>query len=133
MRCWIKVTVAAAAVLAGGRVDRRPVDWWLVRTACDGAPPAGAVRQLASPGYHFTQTRTRYHAGLGDYGCTVRYEGDSVKSTLVLEMDAHTRRDDQDSENLSAFPETGFAPVRSMPERLPGFIEKFGALPFLLP
>ncbi|MGW0882781.1 hypothetical protein [Streptomyces sp. NPDC002671] len=133
MRRWMKVTVAVLAVLALGGWFAAPYvkDWWLVRTACDGVLPSGPVRQLAKGGGHFTKAETTSHRELGDYGCSLRFEGHG-DYTLVVRMAAYTRRDDQDSEFLFDFPEKGFPRLRALPRGLPGFQDSFGDLHFLL-
>ncbi|MFF7353781.1 hypothetical protein ACFZA1_14160 [Streptomyces filipinensis] len=133
MRRWWKVTLAAAAVLAlAGWITAPYVrDWWLVRSACDGAVPSGPVRELAAGGGHFTKADTTAHPRLGDYGCTLRFEGQG-SGTLVVRMTAYTQRDDQDGEFQDAFPQEGFSFLRPMPQGLPGFIDDLGDLRFQL-
>ncbi|MCC5474337.1 hypothetical protein [Streptomyces barringtoniae] len=133
MRRWWKVTLAAAAVLAlAGWVSAPYVkDWWLVRTACDGALPSGPLHQLAAGGGHFTKADASAHPRLGDYGCSLSFEGHGA-STLVVRMTAYTGRDDQDAQFLFDFPEQGFSPMHPMPQGLPGYVDKFGDLQFLL-
>lgn len=48
MRRWVKVSVVAAAVLGLGGWIAQPYvhQWWVIRTACDGILPDGAVRDL---------------------------------------------------------------------------------------
>ncbi|WP_208615915.1 hypothetical protein [Streptomyces cellostaticus] len=129
----MKAAATAVAVLALSGWIAAPYvkDWWLVRTACDGALPTGAVRQLAAPGGHLTKADTASHERLGDYGCSLRFEGHG-DNTLVVRVNAYTRRDDQDSEFLSTFPQEGFAAQRPLAEGLPGFMDDFGDLHFLL-
>ncbi|MEW2626270.1 hypothetical protein [Streptomyces sp. NPDC048106] len=133
MRRWWKVWCAAVAVLAlaGWLCTPYVKDWWLLRTACDGALPSGAVRQLASTGGHFTRADTTEHAGLGDYGCSLRFDGPH-DATLVVTMSAYTRRDDQDAKFLFSFPQDGFGTVYPLPDDLPGFVDSAGELQFLL-
>ncbi|MEV6836263.1 hypothetical protein AB0N17_17405 [Streptomyces sp. NPDC051133] len=127
------MTSAAAAVLAlaGWLCAPYVKDRWLLHTACDGALPSGPVRELAAGGGHFTEADTSAHPRLGDYGCSLRFEGDG-DSTLVVRMTAYTQRDDQDSEFLYVFPQEGFSSLRPMPKGLPGFITDMGDLRFLL-
>ncbi|MEU9987576.1 hypothetical protein AB0E10_12310 [Streptomyces sp. NPDC048045] len=133
MRRWMKAALAVAATLALGGWFAAPYvkDWWLVRTACDGALPAGAVRQLAAPGGHLTTADAASHKRLGDYRCSLRFQGNG-DGTLVVRMDAYTRRDDQDGVFLDAFPQAGFSAQRPLAEGLPGFMDDFGDLQFLL-
>jgi hypothetical protein len=133
MRRWWKVTLAAAAVLAlaGWFATPHVKDWWLLRTACDGALPSGPVRELAAGGGHFTHAESTAHPRLGDYGCSLHFEGDG-DFTLVVRMTAYTQRDDQDSEFLDAFPREGFTRMHAMPQGLPGFVDELGDLQFLL-
>ncbi|AKJ14776.1 hypothetical protein ABB07_33370 [Streptomyces incarnatus] len=133
MRRWWKVTLAAAAVLAlGGWICAPYVrDWWLVRTACDGALPSGPLRKLAAGGGHFTKADTTAHPRLGDYGCSLRFEGRG-DATLVVRMTAYTGRDDQDAEFLFDFPRAGISRMYPMPQDLPGYVDQFGDLQFLV-
>lgn len=133
MRRWWKMTLAVAAVLAlAGWIGAPYVrDWWLVRTACDGALPSGPVHELAAGGGHFRHARSAAHPRLGDYGCSLDFEGHG-DSTPVVRMTAYTGRDDQDAEFLDAFPQQGFSRVYPMPQNLPGFVDKSGDLRFLL-
>ncbi|MFI9803875.1 hypothetical protein ACIHEJ_05805 [Streptomyces sp. NPDC052301] len=125
--------MAAAAVLAlAGWICAPYVkDRWLLHTACDGALPSGPVRELASGGGHFTEADTSAHPRLGDYGCTLRFEGQG-DSTLVVRMTAYTQRDDQDADFLYVFPQEGFPYLRPLPRGLPGFVDETGDLRFLL-
>lgn len=135
MRRWIKVAVTTAAVLGLSGWIAAPYvqDWWLVRTACDGTLPEDAVRQLAENGSHFTDARSVTYRELGEYGCTLSFEGDELRGELVLRMEAYTERDQQDREFMSTFPEEGFISQAPVPRGLPGFIDQFGAVQFLLP
>ena len=133
MRRWWKVTLAAAAVLAlAGWICAPYVRaWWLVRTACDGALPSGPVRELAAGGGHFTKADFSAHPRLGDYGCSLRFEGHG-ESKLVVRMTAYTGRDDQDAQFYFDFPNEGFSRTYPMPQDLPGYVDQFGNLQFLL-
>ncbi|PWI20187.1 hypothetical protein DI272_43050 [Streptomyces sp. Act143] len=135
MRRWVKVSVTAAVVLGVGGWAATPYvhDWWLLRTACDGALPVDAVRELGRDGDHFADAAAATHEELGDYGCALRFEGDDVRDDRLLSTEAYTRRDDLDREFMTVLPETGFDDVAPMPDGLPGFIDKFGALQFLVP
>ncbi|MFI6007707.1 hypothetical protein ACIBAG_02590 [Streptomyces sp. NPDC051243] len=134
MRRWIKVSVTAAVVLGLGGWIATPYvqDWWLLRTACDGALPVDAVRELGRDGDHFKDAASASHERLGDYSCSLGFEGDEVDDDRLLSLEAYTRRDDQDREYLWAFPETGFADIAPMPAGLPGFIDERGGLQFLV-
>ena len=135
MRRWVKVSVTAAVVLGiGGWVATPYVnDWWLLRTACDGALPVDAVRELGRNGSHFKDATSASHPELGDYGCSLDFEGDELLNDRLLMMEAYTRRDDVDRELMTVFPETGFDTMAPMPDGMPGFIDKFGDLQFLVP
>ncbi|MEU5892055.1 hypothetical protein ABZ835_35270 [Streptomyces sp. NPDC047461] len=135
MRRWVKVSVTAAVVLGiGGWVATPYVnDWWLLRTACDGALPVDAVRELGRNGSHFKDATSASHPELGDYGCSLDFEGDELRNDRLLMMEAYTRRDDVDRELMTVFPETGFDTMAPMPDGMPGFIDKFGDLQFLVP
>jgi hypothetical protein len=135
MRRWIKVSMTAAVVLGIGGWIAAPYvnDWWLLRTACDGALPVDAVRELGSSGSHFKDATSASHPELGDYGCSLDFEGDELRSDRLLLMEAYTRRDDVDRELMSVFPETGDGDVAPMPDGLPGFIDTFGDLQLLVP
>jgi hypothetical protein len=135
MRRWIKVAVAAAAVVGLGGWIGAPFaqDWWLVRTACDGALPGDAVRRLAQNGSHFKDAESVTYRELGEYRCTLSFEGDDLRSDLVLRVEAYTGRDQQDREFLTTLQDSGFAPQAPVPQGLPAFIDQFGAVQFLLP
>ena len=135
MRRWVKVSVTVAAVLSLGGWIAEPYvqDWWLVRTACDGVLPGDAVRQLAADGSHFKDADSAAHPELGDYGCRLSFEGDEINDERLLEMDAYTRRDDQDRQFYWSFPQEGFSPQAPMPDGLPGFIDQYNTLQLLLP
>lgn len=65
MRRWIKVAVAAAAVLGLGGYIAEPYaqDWWLVGRACDGALPRDSVAQLTPDDAQFTKgSRTAFRS-----------------------------------------------------------------------
>ncbi|MFE1439109.1 hypothetical protein [Streptomyces sp. NPDC058739] len=135
MRRWIKVTVAAAAVLGVGGWIAEPYvqDWMLLRGACAGALPADAVRRLAVHGSHFTEDTATSHERLGSYSCSLAFEDDEGDDALLLRMEAYTRRDDQDREYMSLFDEQGFSPSAALPAGLPGFVDRFGSLQFRVP
>jgi hypothetical protein len=135
MRRWIKVTVAAAAVLGLGGWIAEPYvqDWMLVRGACSGALPGDALRQLASKADHFEDAESRTYEELGDYTCRVTFEGDEVDDELLLFTSASVRRDEQDRRFRSVFQEEGFTAQAPMPAGLPGFVDGWGRLYFLVP
>ena len=66
------------------------------------------MRQLAEEGSHFADARSVTYRELGEYGCTLSFEGDEPRSELVLRVEAYTERDQQDREFMSTFPENGF-------------------------
>ncbi|GKQ39341.1 hypothetical protein [Streptomyces sp. A012304] len=134
MRRWIKVSVAVAAVLGLGGWIAQPYvhEWWLIRGACDGVLPDDAVRDLVPDDSRVTDTGSGGVKELGDYGCTVTVEGDHSSDWRLLVLEAYTGRDDQDREFMWTFPESGFAAQAAMPEGLPGFVGRYGALEFLL-
>lgn len=127
--------MTAAVVLGIGGWIATPYvnDWWLLRTACDGALPVDAVRELGRSGSHFKDATSASHEELGDYGCSLDFEGDELRSDRLLSMEAYTRRDDLDRELMTVFPETGYDDMAPMPDGLPGFIDKVGDLHLLLP
>ncbi|WP_406265157.1 hypothetical protein OHT93_06790 [Streptomyces sp. NBC_00191] len=135
MRRWIKVSVAAAAVLGVGGYIAEPYaqEWMLARNACGGALPRDAVKQLAPKGSHLEAEESKHTRGLGSYGCSLTMKGEDVNDKRLVRMAAYTRRDDQDREFMSLFPEEGFSPQAPVPEGLPGFIDKFGGIQLLLP
>ncbi|MFI9151474.1 hypothetical protein [Streptomyces sp. NPDC053367] len=135
MRRWVKVAVAALAVLGIGGWIAEPYvqDWMLLRSACAGALPSGAVRELAAHGSHFTEAESATHERLGSFGCSVSFEDEDGDSELLLKAQAYTRRDDQDREFMSLFEDEGFTPYAALPDGLPGFVDRFGSLQFLVP
>ncbi|MER7112027.1 hypothetical protein [Streptomyces sp. NPDC000229] len=139
MRRWVKVSVAAAVVLGVGGYVAEPYaqDWLLARDACDGTLPPDALEQLTPEDAHLRDETSHLHEGLGSYSCRLTAEeaedGTGDDGRLVVGMEAYTRRDDQDREFMSIFPEEGFSPQASLPEGLPGFIDKYHDINFLLP
>ncbi|WP_062646218.1 hypothetical protein [Streptomyces maremycinicus] len=135
MRRWVKVTVAAAAVLAlGGWITQPYVhQWWLIRTACDGVLPEGAVRELIPEDARVTGSEAGGVRELGDHGCEVTFADGHSGDRRLLALYAYTRRDDQDREFMAAFPRSGFDSQAAMPDGLPGFVSRVGTLEFLLP
>ncbi|MFJ5773935.1 hypothetical protein [Streptomyces sp. NPDC093094] len=135
MRRWVKAAVTAAAVVGMGGWIAQPYvqDWMLLRSACGGALPADAVRELAVDGSHFTGADSATHERLGSYHCSLTFEGDEVDSDLLLTAEAYTRRDDQDREFRSLFEDRGFSPTAALPGGLPGFVDRFGSIRFLVP
>ncbi|MGX1128795.1 hypothetical protein RKD49_000985 [Streptomyces glaucescens] len=134
MRRWIKATVAAAVLGLGGWIAEPYVqDWMLVRGACSGALPGDAVRQLASEADHFEDAESRTYEELGDYTCRVTIEGDELRDETLLFTSASVRRDEQDRQFMSVFPEQGFIAQAPMPADLPGFVDVRGRLYFLVP
>jgi hypothetical protein len=134
MRRWIKVAVAAAAALGVGGWIAEPwvQDWMLVREACDGGLPGDAVRELAVHGSHFKEAESATHERLGVYGCSLTFEGDEIHNEVLLKVRAYTRRDEQDREFRSLFEDEGFSTTAALPEGMPGFVDEFGALQFLV-
>ncbi|WP_143662959.1 hypothetical protein [Streptomyces bobili] len=135
MRRWIKVSITAVLVLGlAGWIARPYVDeWWTIRTACDGALPGDAVRDLLPEDAGVTDTASGGVEELGDYRCEVTVSEDGRNDWPLLNLRAYTLRDDQDREFLWLFPKSGFGPQMAMPEGLPGFIGRYGELDFLLP
>ncbi|MEU7584569.1 hypothetical protein AB0B50_44140 [Streptomyces sp. NPDC041068] len=135
MRRWIKVSVAAVAVLGVGGYIAEPhvQDWTLAGSACDGALPRAAVDALAPKDSHLDEEKSRQVDGLGYYSCSLTAEGDDVRDERLVEMEAFTRRDDQDREFMAVFADGGFAPQGRLPDGLPGFVDEFGSVQLLLP
>ncbi|MET8163401.1 hypothetical protein ABZT34_03960 [Streptomyces sp. NPDC005329] len=125
----------AAAVLALGGWIAQPYvhQWWMIRTACDGVLPDGAVRDLVPEDARVTGAEAGGVKALGDYGCEVTVAGEHSADWRLLSLYAYTRRDDQDREFMAAFPDSGFASQAAMPDGLPGFVSRSGTLQFLLP
>lgn len=97
MRRWIKVAVAAAAVLGLGGYIAEPYaqDWWLVGRACDGALPRDSVAQLTPDDAQFTKGESHGVPELGFYGCSLAYDGDHTEDVAMIGVAAYTGRDDQ--------------------------------------
>ncbi|MER5184335.1 hypothetical protein ABT009_39420 [Streptomyces sp. NPDC002896] len=134
MRRWVKVSVAAAVVLGVGGWIAQPYvqDWALARNACGGALPGDAVEQLAPDDSHLKDEESGRYEELGSYWCSLGIEGSEVHDERLLEMQAYTRRDDQDREFMSVFPEEGFSAQAPLPAGLPGFIDRYNAIQLLL-
>ncbi|MFF1440162.1 hypothetical protein [Streptomyces sp. NPDC058295] len=126
--------MAAAVLGLGGWIAQPYVhQWWVIRTACDGTLPAGAVRDLIPEDARITGAEAGGVKALGDYGCEVTVAGEHSADRPLLSLYAYTRRDDQDREFMAAFPESGFGSQAAMPDGLPGFVSRLGTLEFLLP
>ncbi|MFF2250583.1 hypothetical protein [Streptomyces sp. NPDC058142] len=135
MRRWIKVAVAAAAVLGLGGYIAEPYaqDWWLVGRACDGALPRDSVGQLTPDDAQFTKEETRRVPELGFYGCSLAFDGDHTEGVTLVAMSAYTGRDDQDREFKRAFNEGGFAQQIVLSGGLPGIVDGFGGIRIVTP
>lgn len=135
MRRWIKVTVAAAVVLAVGGYIAQPYakDWVLTGQACDGALPRDVTGQLVPDGAHLTEERSQRIDGLGSYGCDLRFEGDDGAVGHIV-LDAYTRRDDQDAQFRGLFPnDFDWMPTEALPDGLPGFVDEYRVMRLLVP
>ncbi|MFH8733991.1 MULTISPECIES: hypothetical protein [unclassified Streptomyces] len=130
MRRWIKVAVAAAAVVGLGGYMAEPYaqDWWLVGRACDGALPRDSVAQLTPDDAQFTKEESRRIPELGFYGCSLAFDGDDTEGVFLVAMSAYTGRDDQDREFKRAFPEGGFTPNAVLSGGLPGTVDDAGVM-----
>ncbi|MGW6140603.1 hypothetical protein [Streptomyces sp. NPDC055140] len=135
MRRWIKVAVAAAAVLGLGGYIAEPYaqDWWLVGRACDGALPRDSVAQLTPDDAQFTEEESHGVPELGFYGCSLAFDGDHSEGVALFAMSAYTGRDDQDREFKRAFTEGGFAPQTVLSGGLPGIVDDFGVIRIVTP
>ncbi|MEU9666225.1 hypothetical protein AB0E25_11630 [Streptomyces bobili] len=135
MRRWIKVSITAVLVLGlAGWIARPYVDeWWTIRTACDGALPGDAVRDLLPEDARVTDTASDGVEELGSYSCDISMETERGRDWALLALRAYTLRDDQDRALMRIFPESGLEPQAAMPEGLPGFIGRTNTLTFLLP
>ncbi|MFE4366772.1 hypothetical protein ACFRMN_00695 [Streptomyces sp. NPDC056835] len=134
MRRWIKVSVAAAVILGVGGYVAAPYvqDWRLARNACDGALPQDAVERLTPADSRLKSEESRQIDGLGSYWCRLTLEGDEVRDKRFVEMEAYTRREDQDREFMALFPQAGFNGQAPLPDGLPGFVGQYGAIQLLL-
>ncbi|MEX3105693.1 MULTISPECIES: hypothetical protein [unclassified Streptomyces] len=131
MQRWVKVSVTAAVVMSvvGWFAQPYVKDWWLVRDACDGGLPAGAARELAPDGAHFTDVESRTLRGLGEYRCTVTVEDDDRDIPLVS-VQAYTGRAAVETQLLPV--DRGFQTIAAMPEGLPGFVNSYRGADFLV-
>ncbi|MGW6600058.1 hypothetical protein [Streptomyces sp. NPDC055036] len=134
MRRWIKVSVAAAVVLGVGGYVAAPYaqDWRLARNACGGALPQDSVERLTPADSRLKSEEARQIDGLGSYWCRLTLESDKGRDKRFVEMEAYTRREDQDREFMALFPKSGFSAQAPLPEGLPGFVGQFGAIQLLL-
>lgn len=131
MRGWVKAAVAAAVVLGLGGWIAEPYarDWMLTGTACDGALPREAAGQLRPGGAHLEEESSRHTEELGSYTCDVTLDGGND----LFWMRAHTRRDNQDTAFMWAFPKDGWSWQAPLPDGLPGFIDDRGTISLMLP
>ncbi|MFB7709070.1 hypothetical protein [Streptomyces sp. NPDC056105] len=135
MRRWIKVAVAAAAVLGLGGYMAEPYaqDWWLVGHACDGALPRDSVAQLTPDDAQFTKGESHGVPELGFYGCSLAYDGDHTEDVAMIGMAAYTGRDDQDREFKRVFNEGGFEQQMVLSGGLPGIVDGYGVIRIVTP
>ena len=135
MRRWIKVAVAAAAVLGLGGYIAEPYarDWTLVGSACDGALPRGSVEQLRPDDARFTGEESHRTPELGFYRCSLSFDGDHSEGVTLIGMAAYTGRDDQDREFMRAFPQEGFTPQMVLSGGLPGIVDDMGTVRIVVP
>lgn len=131
MRRWVKVSVAVAVVLAGGGYVAEPHvrEWMVIRNACGGTLPRDAVEQLVPEDSRLESEESRRTEGLDSYSCGIAFEG----GDRFVSMSAYTRRDDQDREFMTVFPEGGFSAQAPLPEDLPGFTDDYGTTWLRLP
>ncbi|WP_030544139.1 hypothetical protein [Streptomyces albus] len=131
MRRWVKAAVATAALLgvSGWIAEPYARDWMLTGSACDGALPREAVGQLRPEDTHLAEESSRLTEALGSYACNLALDGEG----LLVRMEAHTRRDDQDSSFMQTFSREGWAWQAPLPEGMPGFIDRHGAIQIVLP
>lgn len=133
MRLWVKTAVTAAAVLGLGGWIAEPYvqDWWVLRTACEGALP-DAARRLQPDGSHLTDAGSRHHPGLGRYECGVTWQEGDARSEYLFLSSAFTDRDDQDTELQFALGDRGEKRWARVPDGLPGFLDALGRVQLLL-
>ncbi|TPQ23609.1 hypothetical protein [Streptomyces sporangiiformans] len=127
------MTAAVVLGVAGYVAEPYARDWMLAGSACHGALPRDVVDRLTPEGAHLDSEESRQSDGLGSYGCDLTIEGDEIQNSRLIEMEAYTRRDDQDREFFGAFPEEGFSRQGVLPDGLPGFIDDYRAINLLLP
>lgn len=134
MRRWVKVSVVAAAVLGLGGYLAAPSaqEWLLVRQACDGALPRDAVKGLTPADADLESAESKRTEALGSYSCTLTFDGHNVSGERTIAMSAYTRRDDQDRAFMAVFTQGGFDDQQPLPGSLPGFIDEYGSIRFLV-
>ncbi|MET9555595.1 hypothetical protein [Streptomyces sp. NPDC006645] len=125
----------AAAVLGLGGYLAAPSaqEWLLVRQACDGSLPRDAVKGLTPADARLESAESKRTEALGSYSCVLTFEGDEVYRDRTVAMSAYTRRDDQDRAFMAMFPKDGFDGQTPLPGSLPGFIDQYGSIRFLVP
>ncbi|MFD4771827.1 hypothetical protein [Streptomyces niveus] len=130
----MKVSVVAAAVLGlGGYLAAPSVqEWLLVRQACDGALPRDAVKGLTPADADLKSAESKRTEALGSYSCSLTFDGHNVSGERTITMSAYTRRDDQDRAFMAVFPGEGFDDQAPLPGSLPGFIDEYGSIRFLV-
>ncbi|MET4922442.1 hypothetical protein P3L51_08780 [Streptomyces sp. PSRA5] len=135
MRRWVKVSVVAAAVLGVGGYLAAPSaqEWLLVRQACDGALPRDAVKGLTPEDADLESAESKRTEALGSYSCTLTFEGEGISRDRTVALSAYTRRDDQDRAFMAIFPQEGFDSQAALPGDLPGFIDQYDAIRFVVP
>ncbi|WP_405791487.1 hypothetical protein [Streptomyces sp. NBC_01506] len=125
----------AAAVLAlGGYLAAPSVrEWLLVRQACDGALPRDVVKGLTPVDARLESAESKRRQALGSYSCTLTFDGHNVSGERTVTMSASTRRDEQDRAFMAVFTLDGFEDQKPLPGSLPGFIDEYGSIRFLVP
>ncbi|MFC8078173.1 hypothetical protein ACFUN8_21835 [Streptomyces sp. NPDC057307] len=134
MRRWVKVSVVAAAVLGLGGYLAAPSaqEWLLVRQACDGALPRDALKSLTPADADLKSAESKRTESLGSYSCSLTFDGHNVSGERTITMSAYTRRDDQDRAFMAVFSEEGFDDQAPLPGSLPGFVDQYGSIRFLV-
>lgn len=135
MRRWVKVSVVAAAVLGLGGYLAAPSaqEWLLVGQACDGALPRDVVKGLTPVDADLESAESKRTEELGSYSCSLTFDGYNVSGERTINMSASTRRDEQDRAFMAVFTREGFEGQKPLPGSLPGFIDEYGSIRFLVP
>ncbi|MFR9675956.1 hypothetical protein [Streptomyces sp. TR06-5] len=134
MRRWVKAAIAAAVCVGLGGWIGQPYaqDWWVLRDACDGSLPPDAVRQLAPEDAHLADDEWEQGGQPDWYRCTLRVES-RRRAEKFLTAAASTRVEDREQEFDLLFSDGRYSAPVPLAGGLPGFLDQFLDMHFLVP